>query len=226
MSADGDTPRADLAAAAAAIPRRLPRPPERDRQSVIDGDEDAVAAAALLEGRRDEWQAVIPRRFWSARMTDFGEPLRPDLETWAGDDDRGNLVLFGAVGVGKTHAGIAACRPVFGAGAMLTFLPVGELLDQLDWRRTDSARALERLCQVDLLIVDDLGAERSNEWTGERLYLVINRRWLDGLPTVVTTNLTLGGDGELCAAVGERTYSRLAHGALSLELTGKDHRRG
>jgi DNA replication protein DnaC len=220
-----ETPRADLAAAAAAIPRRLPRPLERERQSVIDGDEDAVAAAALLDGRRDEWQATVPRRFWSARCADFPTALRTPLETWARDDDRGNLVLFGAVGVGKTHAALAACRAPFGAGAMLQFLPVGELLDQLDWRRPDSARTLEQLCQVDLLIVDDLGAERSNEWTGERLYLVINRRWLDGRPTIVTTNLSLGGDGELCTAVGERTYSRLAHGAESFELTGKDHRR-
>lgn len=230
MSANDDAERMDLAAAAAAIPERGKRPPERERQSVLDGDEDASAAAAMLDARRDEWQAKIPRRFWPARLTDLTGTVHDELEQWANDDDRGNLVLAGAVGVGKTHAAVAACRPAFGRGADLTFLPVGELLDQLDWRRPDSAQTLERLCRVPLLIVDDMGAERSNEWTGERLYLVINRRWLDGLPTVVTTNLQLGGDvldaGTLLEQVGERTYSRLAHGALSLELTGKDQRRG
>ena len=77
-----------------------------------------------------------------------------------------------------------------------------------------------------LLIIDDLGAERGNEWTGERLYLIVNRRWLDGLPTIVTTNLTLGATGELLAQIGERTYSRLAHGAVAIKMTGKDLRRG
>lgn len=198
--------------------------PARPSHSVLAGDEDAAAAAASLTDRRDAWQAVIPRRFWSARLTDLspGEN-RADLERWAGDDERGNLVLLGPVGVGKTHAAIAACRPAFGSGADLVFLPVGELLDQLDWRRPDSASTLERFCSIDLLIVDDLGTERSNEWTGERLYLVINRRWLDGLPTVVTTNLPAD---DLIAVVGERTYSRLADGATALQFSGKDQRRG
>lgn len=190
---------------------------------MLGADDDAAAAAALLDERRGDWQTTIPRRFWSARLTDLQAPVGTELAQWADDDDRGNLVLLGAVGVGKTHAAIAACRPAFGRGSSLTFLPIGELLDRLDWRRPDSATTMDDLCSVDLLVVDDLGTERSNEWTGERLYLVINRRWLDGRPTIVTANMTAE---QLTDAVGERTYSRLAHGALALMLTGKDHRRG
>lgn len=199
-------------------------PTEPPRNSVLDGGEDDDAERAGRDDRRDAWRAVVPRRFWDARTSDFQEPtVRAELDQWAALDEPPNLVLMGPVGVGKTHAGIAAQRPGFGHGATLLFLPVGELLDQLDWRRPDSAQALEQLCAVDRLIIDDLGAERSNEWTGERLYLVVNRRWLDGRPTVVTTNLSTQ---HLIDAVGERTYSRLAHDAVPLELKGKDQRRG
>lgn len=186
------------------------------------GDVDAAARRSTLDERRSDWERTVPRRFWNARTSDVVDAVRGDLETWATSDDRPNLVLVGAVGVGKTHAAVAACRHAFGAGATLVFSPVGELLDGLDWRRPESASWLEHLCAVDLLIVDDMGSERSNEWTGERLYLLINRRWLERRPTIATTNMTTD---QMRDTLGERTYSRLAHDALALELTGEDRRR-
>jgi DNA replication protein DnaC len=192
---------------------------------VLDDDTtaDHDAAAAATGERRDAWRATVPRRFWDARTVDFAGPLGIELARWSGLDEPPNLVLLGAVGVGKTHAAAGAVRVRFGLGASLTFLPVGELLDSLDWRRPDSAQTMERLCTVDLLVIDDLGTERSNEWTGERLYLVVNRRWLDKRPTIITSNMD---PDQLIEAVGERTYSRLAHDATALRFTGEDRRRG
>lgn len=204
-------------------PRTRPAADDQPANSVLEGDEDAQAARALRTQTRTGWENTVPRRFWTARPTDFEPPVRDELAAWSANDERPNLVLFGAVGVGKSHGAVAACRQPFADGEQIMFMPVGELLDHIDWRRPDSHDWLERFCTVDRLIVDDLGAERGNEWTGERLYLIVNRRWLDGLPTVATTNLTTD---ELTEQVGERTYSRLAHGAVALALTGKDRRRG
>lgn len=217
---DDEPRRLDLAAF------QIPRPdlpPPDVRRSVLDGDyADDVADAdeRLAQRRLDD---ALPPRFRHATLDDLVEPARGDLETWASADEPSNLVLLGPVGVGKTHAAVAACRAAVIAGRSIWFAPIGELLDELDWRRTTSAATLERACTVDLLVLDDLGAERSNEWTGERLYLVINRRWLERRPTVVTSNMTTD---QLVGAVGERTYSRLAHDALAILLTGKDQRRG
>jgi chromosomal replication initiation ATPase DnaA len=218
--------RPDLAAAADQMRERLAHDDTpRERHSVLDDDvaADRAATAAMLGERRELWQRTIPRRFWDARPEHFTDPLGGEISAWSALDEPPNLVLLGAVGVGKSHAAAAAIRPRFAAGATVVFVPVGELLDSLDWRRPDSAETMERLCQVDLLVVDDLGTERSNEWTGERLYLVVNRRWLDMRPTIITSNLD---PDQLTEAVGERTYSRLAHDATALRFTGEDRRRG
>ena len=65
---------------------------------------------------------------------------------------------------------------------------------------------LDRLAQVDLLHIDDLGAERRTEWVLEQLYSIVNTRYEEQRATLVTSNL----DHEaLTAQVGERIVSRL-----------------
>lgn len=188
---------------------------------VHEGDE--IARQEMRRARRGDWRTTVPRAFHDARLADLeGRSVHGDLATWSQADDPPNLVLVGPVGVGKTHAAVAAVRPHFGGGASLVFVPVGEMLDRLDWRRPDSHQYLEAIMAVDVLVVDDLGTERPNEWTAERLYTIVNRRWLDGLPTVATTNLE---PDELATELGERTYSRLVGGAVVLRLAGPDRRR-
>ena len=186
-----------------------------------EGDE--IARQEIRRARRGDWNTTVPRRFRDARLDDLeGRAGHADLVAWSRADEPSNLVLLGPVGVGKTHAAVAAVRPHFGDGAGLLFVLVGEMLDRLDWRRADSHTYMDTLMSVDLLAVDDLGTERPNEWTAERLYTVVNRRWLDDLPTVATTNLE---PDELTSVIGERTFSRLIGGALVLRLAGHDRRR-
>jgi DNA replication protein DnaC len=64
------------------------------------------------------------------------------------------------------------------------------------------------LCQVELLHLDDLGAEKRTDWVIEQLYSIVNERWQDQRSIVVTTNL-LDLD-ELREQLGPRTVSRLA----------------
>ncbi len=65
---------------------------------------------------------------------------------------------------------------------------------------------IDRLCAVDLLHVDDVGAEQTSPWVLEQLYTIVNTRYEDGRAVLVTTNL---GDDELRAQIGDRTVSRL-----------------
>lgn len=176
-----------------------------------------------LAPARARWDA-IPREFRTAVLDDLepGEVL-DELAAWSTSPTTPpNLLLLGPIGVGKSHAAVAACRPHVDDGATVEFVPVLELLDRLDWRRPDSHAYLEWCCSVDLLIADDLGTERPNEWNGERLHIIVNRRRLDGLPLVATSNIE---PTELEPAVGPRTFSRLVGGATVLRMSGRDRRR-
>ena len=65
---------------------------------------------------------------------------------------------------------------------------------------------LDRLSEVDLLHVDDVGAEKTSEWVLEQLYTIVNTRYEHERPVVITTNLD---HEQLREQIGERTVSRL-----------------
>ena len=179
-----------------------------------DGPSPSLEAARMAT-----WGRAIPNRFQWAQLDDF--PDEPELAAWATDPGGRNLLLLGPVGVGKSHAAVAAARPAhFDRGEDVRFLPVVELLDLL--RPGGPEHALYDLADLDLLILDDLGTERPTEWTAERLYALVNRRWLEERPTIATSNL---GPDEFRAAVGARVFSRLVgDGAVTRRLTGRDRR--
>lgn len=179
----------------------------------------------LAAQRQQAWDLVVPRKFRGATIEDFaGQPeVADELAAWTAAPAGRNLVLLGPTGTGKSHAAAAAVRSqFFDSGASLRYLGLTELLDLL--RPGGDGGAWLQLTHVGLLVVDDLGAERETDWTAERLYTLVNRRWLDELPIVATTNLP--GD-QLESALGPRTFSRLVgDGAVVLRMTGEDRRRG
>ena len=82
---------------------------------------------------------------------------------------------------------------------------------------------IERLCAVDLLHVDDVGAEQTSPWVLEQLYTIVNTRYEDGRAVMLTTNLP---DDELKDQIGHRTVSRLNEMCTVLLLHGEDQREG
>ena len=114
------------------------------------------------------------------------------------------------------HAGVA--RPPSSAGRSVAIYPVTRLLaeikDTYDRETGGSYMSLfRRLCAVDLLHLDDLGAEKRTDWVLEQLYSIVNERWQDERSIVVTTNIT--DMDELREQVGARTVSRLPRSAAS-----------
>lgn len=192
--------------------------------SALGLDEDFFAEQARRERERraDQWPKLAPRRFVEASLDDFppGTPTRELLDEWL--VNRSNLVVTGPVGTGKTHAAVAACRVAYvEAGLWFRVEPAVEMLDRL--RPGGDEGAWEELTTTGLLCIDDLGVQKQSEWVTERLYAVVNRRWLDCRPTIVTTNLA---PKQLEASLDERLLSRLVgDGAVVLRLGGKDRRR-
>ena len=142
---------------------------------------------------------------------------------WA-DHPAGWLTLIGGTGVGKTHLAAAAANVRLAAGDRVCFAVVPELLDALRASYRDDGEAsfestLGWLKDADLLVLDDLGAQQATEWADEKLYQLCASRYLQRLPTLVTTNV----DPE---ALDPRLASRLLDSkrGLVLQVKAKDYR--
>jgi len=184
-----------------------------------EDDDPNPEARTLDEVRQTRWVLSMPSRFQWAKLDDLPPGPRAPLTEWAVNPMGRNLLLFGSVGSGKSHAAVAACRRSFFCGLDVMFCPVVEMLDDLKPGGPDGY--LGDLMGVDRLILDDLGQERPTDWTADRLYALVNRRWLEERPTVATTNLS---PEALEASVGTRMFSRLAGNAVTVMVTGPDRR--
>ena len=122
------------------------------------------------------------------------------------------LWLTGDVGTGKTSLAMLVSKLALEAGHSVAIYSLPRLLARI--RRTYDADVheqsylefFERLTSVDLLHVDDLGAEKSSDWVFEQLYAIVNERYESERAMVVTTNLD---QAELEQQIGVRTVSRL-----------------
>ena len=123
---------------------------------------------------------------------------------------QGWLVLVGAVGSGKTHLACAIVNAVLAQGKGAHFNSVAGMLDLL--RSTYKIGAFDtwfqRLQTVTVLALDDLGAERATDWATEKLFELVDHRYVNRLPLVVTTNLALTDEG-----IALRLRSRLQEGS-------------
>lgn len=139
-----------------------------------------------------------------------------------------SLWFMGDTGTGKTTLAMLVSKLALEAGFSVAIYSLPKLLARI--RRTYEAETgedsylqfFERLTSVDLLHLDDLGAERQSEWVIEQLYAIINQRYDDRRSVVVTTNLD---PAALEAQIGPRTVSRLVEMCGDpLALAGPDHR--
>jgi DNA replication protein DnaC len=121
------------------------------------------------------------------------------------------LFLSGPCGVGKTHLAVAIARYAMEWHRMSAyFAVVPDLLDHLrsTFDPNSAAGYDERFSSIrtaPLLILDDLGTENATPWAREKLYQIINHRYSEQLPTVITTNVDLSAKGK----IDERIYSRI-----------------
>jgi DNA replication protein DnaC len=126
-------------------------------------------------------------------------------------DDGRSLWLFGEVGTGKTSLAMLISKAALEGGRSVAIYSMPRLLADIratfDDRSDHSYTELfDRLTTVDLLHIDDVGAEKTSEWVLEQLYAIINERWQEERSIIITTNLL---DEELKAQIGARTVSRL-----------------
>jgi DNA replication protein DnaC len=193
-------------------------------------------AQEISRRRARNLSAVIPRRY---RSVSFETPPVTEIEPrivaatrrFASridaqlDAGRG-LWFMGPPGTGKTTLAMLVSKAALDGGRSVAIYSLPRLLNEI--RETFRAERshtdlLRKLTAVDLLHIDDVGAEKSNEWVLEELYSIVNARYEDERSIVITTNL----DHEhLREQIMPRTVSRLTEMCDELLLTGHDHRMG
>src|SRR5947208_611695 len=179
--------------------------------------------------------AVIPRRYRDAAfdrppVTDIDSQVVAAVRRFSDSVDerldagRG-LWFMGPVGTGKTTLAMLVSKAALTAGRSVAIYSLPRLLNQIrDTYRAERSHVdlLDRLTAVDLLHVDDVGAERTNDWVLEELYSIVNARYEEQRSMVITTNIL---DREaLCTQITGRTVSRLTEMCDELPLIGEDRR--
>lgn len=175
---------------------------------------DHLKECKCLEVRRKQARvkkifsnARIPRRFMGKRFDNF-EPKNNHLELalqiarryvekfeTLKEDGRNGLYLVGPTGTGKSHLAYAIMSRLieeYQVAAVAGVVP--ELLDIMRPSRGKSQDAEERMDIIksaDLVLLDDLGAEKESDWVTERLFLLVNARYVAQLPTLITSNVPL-----------------------------------
>jgi DNA replication protein DnaC len=171
---------------------------------------------------RGSMEGGLPKRY---RGVGFDRPPVPEIARVAPDQVRAvrdyvrdldanldggrGLWLMGKVGTGKTTLAMIVSKAAIEAGRTVVVYSLPKLLGVIrDSISSDEGmmRFLDRLAAVDLLHVDDLGAENRTDWVLEQLYTIVNSRYEDERAMIVTTNLE---PHELAEQLGERTVSRL-----------------
>ncbi|MBN8868923.1 MAG: ATP-binding protein [Solirubrobacterales bacterium] len=193
----------------------------------------------LAKARASGINSVLPKRY---RGVSFDRPpvteidpgavgaVREWIEALDQNFEAGNgLWLMGDTGTGKTTLAMLVSKEALKRDYTVAIYSMPSLLTRI--RATYGAEAgeesydefFERLCEVDLLHVDDLGAEKQTEWVLEQLYALVNERYERQKSIVVTTNLS---QDELELQIGPRTVSRLIQmcGEYQIPMFGEDAR--
>lgn len=128
------------------------------------------------------------------------------------------LVLAGPTGTGKTHLAVATAWEWFEDGCSVVFARMDDLLDDLraGYENSTYRQRLELIRRCELLVLDDLGAEDTKDWAAEKVDRIIDWRYINRLPLVVTTNAR--GD-ELAPRIASRLSDRNCSIVIQIEAT-------
>lgn len=163
------------------------------------------------DDRRDEKISDAMRRY-ADNFADFKK------------DSKG-LLLYGTVGTGKTYFAACIANNLIDKGYRVLMTNFARLINQIQGMYDGKQNFIDSLNRYDLLIIDDLGAERQSEFMQEQVFNIIDARYRSGLPLIVTTNLTSNQLKNPDNISYTRIYDRILERCFPVEVTGASRRR-
>lgn len=201
--------------------------------------------------KRDAEKAEYERRERMRRIGELRKAGFPekDMEQWTfATDDGGNpqiakaclnyvehfdefydkgkgLVMYGPVGTGKTFFAVCIANALIDRGHPCLVTNFARLVNTISGMYAGKQEYIDSLNRFDLLVIDDLAAERDTEFVNEIVQNIIDSRYRAGLPTIITTNLTSEEMKHPKEVHKQRVFSRLLEMCVPIKVEGKDRRR-
>ena len=164
----------------------------------------------------------------------FQRDWQPDAyqSAWTfASDPRGWLFLYSPPGCGKTHLLAAIANHLLDTGHKALYVIVPDMLQHIrdgfnveaQRLHEDASQRLQHIRTTEVLLLDDLGAEKSSEWAVEQMYMILDYRYREELPTVIASNLTAETLPPSMIRISDRL--RDARKCQSIRLRGKSYRK-
>jgi len=216
----------------------------------LERERRRIAAARIPERYRDCTLDAFDAYYKGADVESLSRAVttaRRFVEEYPANTGGRGLLFVGSVGLGKTHLAVGILqRLVQERGARGLFCDYRELLKSIQNSynpqvQTTELELLKPVFAAEVLVLDDLGAQKPNEWVWDTVALVLNSRYNDKLTTIITTNypdLPAGTGMKLDKAgakpaviedtlgdrIGDRMRSRLTEMCICVEMRGPDFR--
>ena len=184
-------------------------------------------------------KGTLPKRFQDKTFTNFNTDNNAEefasCRKYSKDfmerlKDGKGLFITGKVGSGKTHLAAAIidyiARILKNKKRMrLIFTTAVNLIAEIKYSfdSNDTEETVKKYEECDLLVIDDLGPERMTDWTNELFYKIIDSRYSNMRPMIITTNLT---NKEIKGKLSERVVSRIYECCKGIQMKGNDYRSG
>lgn len=212
----------------------------RKAQAIAEEQEQKRQKIEAILGRSGIKKRYLSRSFENFIVNDVNrkayEIAKSYVDDWQNNRDKGEGLYFeGTCGTGKTHLAVAIAMKLINQGVPVICKTSIDLLASIkqSYERDSTVNEediIEAYNTVDLLVIDDLGKERATEWSVPILYRIINDRYENMLPTVITTNyntddlidkLNASNDNEKAEAI----ISRFKGSASCVTMAWEDYRR-
>ena len=200
----------------------------RERKEAKRREYELMSYMTML---RSEAFRDVPAAGWrfesAAVMTPQLAKARGYAQNWDEFKKAGiGLLLFGNVGTGKSYAAGCIANALIDRLESVLFVRMSDVVNRMQGNfGTDRDHYMKSLMRPDLLILDDLGAERNTSFGKERVFDVVDKRLLTGKPMIVTTNIPLSVMKQAADLDDRRIFDRILEVCVPIMFDGDSFRK-
>ncbi len=199
---------------------------EKEKKILLKSDiETRVKYIKLLLRKSNLGKKFFTRTFETFEVNPENEPAHEACYNLASGKRTKGILISGANGIGKTHLAAAIVNYLAEKGTQVYFQNIVDLKDELmNNFRNGTEKIMGKMEKCQVLVLDDLGAERSKEnstFIEELIYKIVNRAYEDERSIVITTNLE---NEDIIIRYGDRTMSRLLDMCDFIHFDSRDRR--